>query len=497
MPFFLDIRETSQRFGSDIAKFCYLFDANYIRHGSPDDLFEFAKILESNNSFRLDLSALVKSIVRSEGDELLLTDMVSIIVASVGGPSFADTSADLTKPTNTLMEFLLGTGCWRQFGSPSPPPPQRSVPPLKPPVRAEEPRPIQIPPPVSPVPISGGNTEDQTTLLDASSELRQTLTRLEINTLQVKLHLESIEQRINKIGPASDVVPTETPSSPEPLLQPPGTVDVVAGKDTLSPVPVKDTQSPVEDSPAVEPELPTRGRTVFSHQPQSYQSETDDFSSPTFAFANEKGRNIVSLRFFLVLLAILAAFLFFALFRPGQSSLKGDTSHPNTDGAPAASTPGGPAPASASGAAATVPPVTKTAHAQNTTGTSHPDSAISEEVSSGTSPDAQSSSDGPKLRYIQSNVMEGNLLSAPRPIYPNFARISHIEGKVSMRATISKAGSVKTLHVIKGPQALRSAAIDAVRNWRYKPYLVDGRPVEVATTVYVDFSLKSPPATAY
>jgi protein TonB len=89
--------------------------------------------------------------------------------------------------------------------------------------------------------------------------------------------------------------------------------------------------------------------------------------------------------------------------------------------------------------------------------------------------------------------MEAYLLSAPRPEYPPQARIDHIEGQVALQATISKTGSIETLHVIKGPQSLRSAAIDAVRNWRYKPYLADSQPIEVDTIVYVDFSLRPPP----
>ena len=88
--------------------------------------------------------------------------------------------------------------------------------------------------------------------------------------------------------------------------------------------------------------------------------------------------------------------------------------------------------------------------------------------------------------------MEGNLLSAPRPEYPASARTEHLEGIVALQATISTSGAVKTLRAINGPQILRGAAIDAVRDWRYKPYSVDGRPVEVATTVYVHFSLKQP-----
>jgi protein TonB len=88
--------------------------------------------------------------------------------------------------------------------------------------------------------------------------------------------------------------------------------------------------------------------------------------------------------------------------------------------------------------------------------------------------------------------MEGYLLSAPGPEYPETARAAHIEGTVTLEAIISKSGSVQTLRAVKGPQPLRAAAIDAVRYWRYKPYSVDGRPVEVATTVYVRFGTQQP-----
>jgi protein TonB len=93
--------------------------------------------------------------------------------------------------------------------------------------------------------------------------------------------------------------------------------------------------------------------------------------------------------------------------------------------------------------------------------------------------------------------MEGYLLSAPRPEYPARARMDHIQGQVAMQVTISKHGAIQTLHVIKGPSALRTAAIDAVRTWRYRPYMVEGTPQDVATTVYVDFNLNPPPAIVH
>ncbi|MEO8736930.1 MAG: energy transducer TonB [Edaphobacter sp.] len=468
MPFFLDSQETSQRFGKHIAEFCSLLDTNHIHHGSPDDLFEFAKFLENNNQFRIDLSALVKSVVQKESDEILLTDMMSIIAASVSGPFFADIRADITKPTNTLMEFLLGTGCWRQFGSPSPPASRREALPLRSPVRVEEPRPLRISPSPSPVPIASETVGGRASLLDASSELRQTLTRLEINTLQVKLHLESIEQRISRIEPSSDVSPAQASLSLEPLPHP-GAADTVAG-DIAQPI--------AEGSPAFETELPTRGRAVFSHPTLPERSETDDFSSPTFAYSSEKGRNFIPIGVFLALLVIVAGFLVFAHTRSGDTFLKAGITRLEAvfSNAPA-TVPRGPTAQSIP-----APPI-------------HP--ATPDDTRPNISPVAPPVSASPKNRYISPNVMEGNLLSAPRPVYPEFARAAHIEGTVALQATISRSGSIRTLHAIKGPQPLRSAAINAVRNWRYKPYTVDGRPVEVATTVYVDFTLKPPPSIAH
>jgi TonB family protein len=90
---------------------------------------------------------------------------------------------------------------------------------------------------------------------------------------------------------------------------------------------------------------------------------------------------------------------------------------------------------------------------------------------------------------VSSGVMAANLVSAPKLSYPALASLTRTQGNVVMEAVISKDGTVEQLHVIKGHRLLRGAAKNAVRNWRYRPYTVDGVPVEVATTVSVDFSL--------
>jgi periplasmic protein TonB len=90
---------------------------------------------------------------------------------------------------------------------------------------------------------------------------------------------------------------------------------------------------------------------------------------------------------------------------------------------------------------------------------------------------------------ISSGVMAGNLLSRTLPQYPAIPRTAHIQGVVVLQATISKTGSIENLRVISGPPMLRQAAIDAVQTWRYKPYLLNGNPVEVETTINVVFNL--------
>lgn len=94
-----------------------------------------------------------------------------------------------------------------------------------------------------------------------------------------------------------------------------------------------------------------------------------------------------------------------------------------------------------------------------------------------------------KKLAISSGVMAGNKLSGVDPQYPAIARAARIQGTVVLQATISKTGTIENLHVISGPPMLAPAADAAVRTWRYRPYLLNGEPVEVETTVRVVFNL--------
>ena len=95
----------------------------------------------------------------------------------------------------------------------------------------------------------------------------------------------------------------------------------------------------------------------------------------------------------------------------------------------------------------------------------------------------------PNSLSVSSGVMAGNLLTKSLPHYPAIPKAAGIQGTVVLQATISKSGSIENLKVMGGPPMLQQAAMDAVRSWRYKPYLLNGEPVEVETTIHVVFRL--------
>jgi periplasmic protein TonB len=88
-----------------------------------------------------------------------------------------------------------------------------------------------------------------------------------------------------------------------------------------------------------------------------------------------------------------------------------------------------------------------------------------------------------------SHMMEGNLIHRVEPTYPPLAIQTRTQGQVVLQAVISREGRIENLQVVSGHPLLVKVAIDAVRQWRYRPYVLNGEPVEVETQVTVNFVL--------
>ena len=92
---------------------------------------------------------------------------------------------------------------------------------------------------------------------------------------------------------------------------------------------------------------------------------------------------------------------------------------------------------------------------------------------------------------VSQGVVKGLLMNRVEPTYPTVAREARIHGEVVLTAVIDKDGNVENLQLVSGHPMLAPAAINAVKRWRYKPYLLNGQPVEVETTITVNFELRA------
>jgi TonB family protein len=122
------------------------------------------------------------------------------------------------------------------------------------------------------------------------------------------------------------------------------------------------------------------------------------------------------------------------------------------------------------------------------TGATDPVQAENRPTVSAAYPDTARSSGGAVVP-VPASAMVANLLISRPPVYPDAARASHAEGQVLMQVVVNKDGTVGHIHVLEGDPVLRSAAAEAVSKWRYRPYQVNGQPVEVSTTVAVNFTV--------
>ncbi len=100
-----------------------------------------------------------------------------------------------------------------------------------------------------------------------------------------------------------------------------------------------------------------------------------------------------------------------------------------------------------------------------------------------------------ELLRVSGGVMAGHILTKVMPVFPEAAWRQHINGTVVLHAVIGADGRIVQLVVISGPVALRQAWLDAVSQWTYKPYLLNGVATAVETTITMDVQMGAPPVT--
>ncbi|HEX4029775.1 MAG TPA: M56 family metallopeptidase [Terracidiphilus sp.] len=116
--------------------------------------------------------------------------------------------------------------------------------------------------------------------------------------------------------------------------------------------------------------------------------------------------------------------------------------------------------------------------------------ALSVHVDALAAADQQHPARTPGVIAVRPDIMQNQIVHKVIPVYPEDAKKARIQGKVQLDAIIGKTGEVEQLRVVSGPKELQKSAIDAVRQWTYKPFLLNGEPVGVKTTIHVTYSLK-------
>jgi protein TonB len=110
-------------------------------------------------------------------------------------------------------------------------------------------------------------------------------------------------------------------------------------------------------------------------------------------------------------------------------------------------------------------------------------------IGTGAAPPPPPPAAAPARIKVGGDVQAASLLKQVTPAYPNIAKTAHVAGTVTLHAIISRDGSIEKLEYVSGPALLMASAMTAVREWKYKPTMLNGQPVEVDTTVQVVFSL--------
>ena len=449
-----DTQGIASGFGDYIEDLRDVFRCNGVDFGLPEDFFAFARTMKYHSDLHWDVARVANAVIEKETDVSLRTILTIIAVAS-GGAEIATSDSEMSVPITLVAESLIRDGVCSPLHADNPDSPCSTL-------MANPPEQIS---PSAGLQFGGLDT------------LTASLTRLELSSLQLQIYLDSIDQQIDRIEPGLTIVPA--PVSPDDSSE-----NARAGFSETVPA---ETNFRPQNYPSRSKE---RDRAVMGVR--------RDFRLYSFALPILIG--VCSL--------LLAATFLFWMFRRDADYAVVRSSDPALEGGGVNA--GGSSVAPAVNGASAVPARGARAGGSRPTDRSPRSSKKSAQIAL-RSPSATEGSETTPLKApthtsnvsgdpdrvsdlnhpvdVSSGVMAENLVSAPKPSYPALASFTRTQGSVVLRAVISKDGSVEHVQVIQGHRLLRGAAKNAVRNWRYRPYKINGVPVDVATTVSVDFSL--------
>jgi TonB family protein len=545
MSFFADAHETTERFGKYIDEYRELFRKYDVSFGSQEDFFRLTPKLAYDDRFRVDFSELTKNIGQREEGRLTLTRVLTIAAIAIGGEQIEGLGSGSAVSVSLVVVFLAGVGGWseREMDEAAPDFSPRALQ-EELVVSAREDTREDVPATVGRGEtieeregeefeqqlVSNGSGGDHEELMasqpGAPALMKETLSRLETNTLALKLHLESINSRMDKIEPRLASIPTRIYSG-DGIATTRQHMDRVKVRLPVQRYPRLNEDTEIRVPPAAVPE---------------------DAAVNSLQLRRLRGLVVVLGALAFVLAVAMGLYLYFDHFRQGKTELNDKTGmgiesqkavamgnssadlrsehavltgnglrpvsgEPPTTRAPSASSVPERSPAvekeSRESEVATVgsaprkiapmkvenspPLVARTVDGMKMAGGvpsgiaagAHPVVNVAEPPTATVPPPKVAQEKKPV--FVPSGVLNSNVLLAPRPVYPSVARLEKVQGVVVVQAVISEKGKVESVSVVSGPVGLQQAAMDAMRSWKYRPYMVDGVPVQVRTFVSFNF----------
>lgn len=534
MSFFSDTRETSARYGTYIAEFQELCRLHEVSSGTPEDFFQLAPKLAYDERFRADFCQLTKSVAQREEGRLTLTRILTIIAIAMGGEGINTVGTACTVPVSLVVVFLAGVGGWSEdendnnaasvsmlaVGA------SQEASPMASDIEEQEALALE-----RRLASERDNLGEMTaSLFGGPAMVKEALCRLELNTLELKLHLDSIDSRMERIEPHLD--------------------DLTSRLGVLSPRQKADTPRGTEQLPAIrytQPEFRVAKVETKAEVPQKPPRSDNSEMRRLHHLVAVLGILLVVMAAVLGTLLyishgrlmkaeigrILAGTIGDAAAKTTTSSLVAkDTSLTSSfsTGAPTSSPSTGGSRASGKSQPLKLepsvvlmpsglgdsqrkinlpkkkeeePPKAPAIHLADalpgaiaTRSTDEPGARLVDASDpAGVAAAAPSSAAGDRTPteirttiFVPASTLVRNAIAQPPPAYPSMARVQRVEGDVQLQALVDERGGVEAVTVVNGPEPLRNAAVDALRNWRFKPYLLDGHPVAVRTVI--DFHFK-------